>query len=187
MLKDKCTVSNIEGVEAGGEDACFWSMSTSAETGLPVNWAVIHYNEGLHSLWPRVNTSVQLQAYANTLGQFTKTLKATGAKLIYATMTPYMPEKYLNPSRPHDPVLDPRNDVETKNAMAVKTVKAHGVTVIDDLYTAVTDVCGKVYRNCSLCDDEGQYHRQGQCGFHYSPAGWEMLANQTASFIAKAL
>jgi hypothetical protein len=30
-----------------------------------------------------------------------------------------------------------------KNALAVKTVKAHGVTLIDDLYTTVTDVCGK--------------------------------------------
>ena len=93
----------------------------------------------------------------------------------------------LNPSRPNDPVLDPQNDVEAKNALAVKTVKAHGVTVIDDLYTAVTDVCGKVYRNCSLCDDESQYHPQGECGFHYSPAGWELLANQTASYIAAAM
>ena len=39
MLKDKCVVSNIEGVTAGGESACFWSMTTSAETGLPVKWA----------------------------------------------------------------------------------------------------------------------------------------------------
>lgn len=187
MLKDKCAVSNIEGVEASGEDACFWSMTTDAATGLPVKWAVIHFNEGLHSLWPRVNTSDELKAYAANLGRFTDTLKSTGAKLIYATMTPYMPEKYLNPSRPNDPVLDPRNDVETKNALAVKTVKAHGVTAIDDLYTAVTDVCGKVYRNCSLCDDESSGHPQGACGFHYSPAGWQLLANQTASFIAAAL
>jgi len=102
-------------------------------------------------------------------------------------MTPFMPEKYLNPSRPNDPVLDPRNDVEIKNALAVKTVREHGVTVIDDLYTAVTDVCGKVYKNCSLCDDESTYHPQGACGYHYSAQGWELLANQTASYIAKAL
>ena len=43
-----------------------------------------------------------------------------------------------------------QNDVEMKNALAVKTFKAHGVTLIDDLYTAVTDRCGTVYRNCSL-------------------------------------
>ena len=187
MLAGKCVVSNIEGVNAQGEDSCFWSMTTSAETGLPVKWAVIHFNEGLHSLWPRVNTSAELQAYAAQLGEFTDALKATGAKLVYATMTPFMPEKYLNPSRPNDPVLDPRNDVEAKNALAVKTVKAHGVSVIDDLYTAVTNVCGKVYKNCSLCDDESKYHPGGACGYHYSAEGWELLANQTASYIAKAL
>ena len=80
-----------------------------------------------------------------------------------------------------------QNDVEMKNALAVKTVKQHGVTLIDDLYTAVTDVCGKVYKNCPLCDDESKAHPGGKCGFHYSPAGWRLLANQTASFIKSAM
>ena len=48
-------------------------------------------------------------------------------------MTPFMPEKYQNPA-------GEQNDVEMKNVLAVKTVKAHGVEWIDDLYTAVTDV-----------------------------------------------
>jgi hypothetical protein len=30
-------------------------------------------------------------------------------------------------------VDNPQTDVEMKNALAVKTVKAHGVTLIDDL------------------------------------------------------
>ena len=55
--------------------------------------AVVHYNEGLHSLWPRYNTSTELQEFATNLGNLTERLKATGAKLIYATMTPFMPEK----------------------------------------------------------------------------------------------
>ena len=37
-----------------------------------------------------------------------------GGRLIYATMTPFMPEKYLNPSYA-------QHDVEDKNALAVKT------------------------------------------------------------------
>ena len=101
LLKDKCPVSNIESVDAGGEMECFWSTGSDAATGKPVPWKVIHYNEGLHSLWPRVNTSAELASYAATLGNFTDTLKATGATLVYATMTPFMPEKYLNPSRPN--------------------------------------------------------------------------------------
>ena len=101
-------------------------------------------------------------------------------------MTPFMPEKYLNPSRPQS-ADNPQKDAEIKNALAVKTVKAHGVANIDDLYSAVTAVCGKVYRNCSLCDDESEYHPQGQCGYHYSAAGWELLATQTATHISDAL
>ena len=186
-LKDTCALANIEGVTSGQEDGCAWSTLTGGNDGLPIKWDVIHYNEGLHSLWPRYNTSELLKVYTTNLGKFTDDLKAAGAKrLIYATMTPFMPEKYLNPSRPGTPD-DPQNDVEYKNALAVKTVRAHGVNAIDDLYSAVTAVCGKVYKNCSLCDDESKYHPAGQCGYHYSPAGWELLASQTAKAISNSL
>ena len=185
MLKGVCIVANIEAVDAYYEDRCFWSTSSSADTGAPIRWDVIHYNEGLHSLWPRINTSAEQAAWAVQLGNFTKTLKATGATLVYATMTPFMPEKYLNPNIPGP--LNPRNDVETKNALAVKTVQEHGVGVIDDLYSAITAVCGTVYVNCSLCDDESAYHPQGKCGFHYSQSGWELLAKQTVDHIKTAL
>jgi hypothetical protein len=74
-----------------------------------------------------------------------------------------------------------------KNALAVKTVRAHGVLAIDDLYTAITAICGAVYRNCSLCDDESQFHPQGQCGYHYTGAGWKVLADQTLSYFNAAL
>ena len=51
----------------------------------------------------------------------------------------------------------------------------------------MTDVCGKSYRNCSLCDDESKYHPQGACGFHYSPTGWRLLSKQTVDYIEKAM
>ena len=57
-------------------------------------------------------------------------------------MTPFMPEKYQNPT-------GHQNDVEMKNALAVKTVKTHGVTWIDDLYTAVTDVRTSGQQHCN--------------------------------------
>jgi hypothetical protein len=188
-LEKTCAVSNIESVSSGAEDSCFWSTRTSATTGKPVDWAVVHYNEGLHSLWPRVNTSAQRAQYTADLTKFTQHLQTIkGARLIYATMTPFMPEKYLNPpGRKGQPFGSPQHDVEDKNALAVATVRAQGVTLIDDLYSAVTAVCGEVYRNCSLCDDESQYHPQGKCGYHYSAAGWELLATQTAQHISEAL
>ena len=164
---------------------CFFSTSTSAATGLPMKWHAVHYNEGLHSLYPRVNTSAELAQWSYGLGNFTVTLQKTGASLVYATMTPFMPEKYLNPDVPG--AFNPRNDVETKNALAVKTVQALGVKQIDDLYSAITAVCGNVYKNCSLCDNESQYHPEGECGYHYSPAGWEILAKQTAKYLSAAL
>ncbi len=131
---------------------------------------MIHSNASLRTL---------PQYYAQRLNRFaTRAKRRNVLKCAVVTQTPGfgLPQ-----------VLDPRNDVEAKNALAVKTVKAHGVSVIDDLYTAVTDVCGKVYKNCSLCDDESKYHPGGACGFHYTAEGWELLANQTASYIAKAL
>ena len=74
------------------------------------------------------------------------------AALIYATMTPFMPEKYAQDGRPETA----RVDVEMKNRLAVATVKAAGVSRINDLYSAVTDVCGKAYKNCTICDDESK-------------------------------
>ena len=69
-------------------------------------------------------------------------------------MTPFMPEKFVQDGRPESA----RSDVEMKNALAVKTVKSAGVTRINDLYSVVTQKCGNKYRNCSICDDESQYH-----------------------------
>ena len=89
--------------------------------------------------------------------------------------------RYLNPPGA------PRNDVETKNALAVQTVKAHGVRHVDDLYSVVTARCGPVYRDCNVCDDESKYHPQGDCGFHYNAAGWDMLGTAVASAIQAVL
>eukprot|EP01047_Picozoa_sp_COSAG01_P022440 COSAG01_NODE_1331_length_10699_cov_28.574717_4_plen_482_part_00 len=185
MLKDICQTQVYIGLFASEEQPCFHISAGATALGVPIKYDVIHYNEGLHSIYPRVNTSAQLAQWASNLGKFTDLLKSTGAKLIYATMTPYMPEKYVNPNIPGP--MNPQDDVEMKNALAVKTVKAHGVAAINDLYSVVTDVCGKIYRNCSICDDESSHHPRGQCGDHYVDAGWELLANSTAQSILALL
>lgn len=82
-MSTRCTLSNIEGVAAGNENTCFWSQSTSAATGLPVKWDVIHYNEGLHSLYPHVNTTAELAAWAQQLGAWTDRLKASAHRVVY--------------------------------------------------------------------------------------------------------
>ena len=46
--------------------------------GKKIKWDVIHFNEGLHSLWPRVNTSAELASWANQLSNFTFVRAAGG-------------------------------------------------------------------------------------------------------------
>jgi hypothetical protein len=180
-LKDICQVQLYVGLNAASETGCFNVSGAASALGVPIKWDVIHYNEGLHSLWPRVNTSAELAQWGRELGAFTDLLKqVTGAKLIYATMTPFMPEKYLNPP-------GAQNDVETKNALAVKTTKEHGVNAINDLYSIITAHCGKTYKDCDICDDESKYHPEGKCGYHYVTNGWDLLANATAAAIRMQL
>lgn len=57
-------------------------------------------------------------------------------------MTPFMPEKYLNPDRPAEGVMNPTNDVEMKNALAVKTAKV--VYKTDRYAGAARRACARV-------------------------------------------
>ena len=40
-----------------------WNVSASSPFGQRIAWDVIQFNEGLHSLWPRVNTSAELATW----------------------------------------------------------------------------------------------------------------------------
>lgn len=190
LLKDVCQTQIYELIDAATEAAC-WGTHRVATDGSTINWDVIVFNEGLHSLWPRVNTSDELAQWAATLSNWTGVLALPQGgitpTLVYATMTPMMAQKWCNP-----PGL-PQHDVENKNAVAVQTVQAAGVTLIEDRYAVITAHCGSVYNNCSWCDNEAQYQcpayvaAGGFCGFHYVTPGWEALGNSTATFIRAAL
>lgn len=92
-LKSECQTQVYIGVDAAYEAACWgthrvvsdrcrvtdrfdWCQFTivQATDGSTINWDVIVYNEGLHSLWPRVNTSVELEAWAAQLTNWTAVL-----------------------------------------------------------------------------------------------------------------
>ena len=201
-LKDECQVQIFIGNDAGGESACWGVARAFAGTGELIDFDVIHFNEGLHSLYPRVNTTDESGVvWAETLANWTRVLAlslptTTGTaatvpppsppSLIYATMTPMMAQRYCNP-----PGI-PAHNVEALNALAVKTVSSLGIP-INDLYTVITDFCGTSYVNCSICDNEAQYqcpaykNAGGICGFHYTATGFEMLANSTVASIRAAL
>ena len=131
----------------------------------PVNWSVIVFNFGLHD---RSNDSYCEGLYRAQLTEIATRLNATGAQLIYATTTPFMPQRLLN-----------NTCIEDMNSIARKVVKPFGATVVD-LYKKVTDVCGSVYTNCSIC-------AATPCDFHYKEPGREMLATAVAGAIRKLL
>ena len=179
------------GVDAAVEAAC-WGTHRAATDGAVVDWDVIFYNEGLHSLYPRTNVSdASGEAFAGVLRNFTRVLQlpshGKAPTLIYDTMTPYMPAHWCNPGAG-------RTTVEDLNALAVATVTGAGVARLHDSYALVLSACGgKLYTNCTLCDNESQgacpayAAAGGVCGFHYVQAGWDLLASSTAAAIRAAL
>lgn len=199
-LKTECQVQLYESVGAAVEASCWMTHRASTPDGNVIAWDVIHFNEGLHSLWPRTNVSStggdtpSAAAYAVGLANWTRVLQEPVAgvtpTLIYATMSPMMAAHWCNPPG------NPQNTVELLNALAVRAVTAAGVTRVQDAYAAVKAACspsGANYANCSLCDNESQYQCDaykkigGICGFHFTPPGWEVMANQTVAAVRAAL
>lgn len=103
------------------------------------NWQVIHFNWGLHDLKritkgmgiksndPSQVTNLSIEQYANNLEKLVKRMKQTGAKLIFATTTPY--PTGVTPSRiPADAVL--------YNQAALAVMARHQVQV-NDLYSEI--------------------------------------------------
>src|SRR3954452_7501628 len=93
-------------------------------------WDVIHFNFGLHDLkiMEGGRHQVEFDEYETNLVELVKQLKATEAKLIWATTTP-VPEGKLDP--PRRP-----SDVPVYNAVAKKIMDSSGIP-IDDLYSFV--------------------------------------------------
>lgn len=103
------------------------------------SWQVIHFNWGLHDL-KRITKGMGVKSndasqpanlsigqYAKNLDKLVKRLKQTGAKLIFATTTPY--PKGVTPSRiPADAVL--------YNQVAIEVMARHQVPV-NDLYSEI--------------------------------------------------
>ena len=88
-------------------------------------WDVIHFNFGIHD----VQKSISTETYLKNLEVIVGRLKATGAKVIFATTTPI----------PDDPTKkkNPATAVVERNQAAIEIMKKNNVTV-DDLFTAIT-------------------------------------------------
>jgi len=128
-------------------------------------WDVIHFNWGIHDLkyMPDGKRQVEPADYEANLRQLVATLKATGAKLIWATTTP-IPDGELNPPRKF-------GQVQEYNGIAAKVMAANGVA-IDDLNAHITPHLATM---------------QNPRDVHYSAAGSEHLAKKVAESITQAL
>lgn len=132
-------------------------------------WSVIHFNWGLHDLKhvrdgkldltaPRVST---IEQYRENLEKLVRRLKASGAKLIWASTTP-IPEGAAG--RIKDQELE-------FNAAAREIMDRHGVTV-NDLHTWVWPYLDRYQQKANV---------------HFTKEGSRFLAERVASRIRNAL
>lgn len=128
-------------------------------------WDIIHFNWGIHDLRHMDDGKRQVEPadYEKNLRALVGKLKATGAKLMWASITP-IPEPPLIPDRTF-------GDETEYNKIAAKVMKENGIP-INDLHTYVSPRFSELQRKQDL---------------HYKPEGSEFLAEKVAAEIAKAL
>ena len=132
-------------------------------------WDVIHFNFGLHDIKLDAsgrNPQVSIQQYDANLRELVKRLKATNAKLIWASTTPVPPVPWMK--------LEPHRrtpDAPFYNVVAQKVMEENGV-LIDDLYSLALPKLETIQQPANV---------------HFTEAGYEELAGQVAASILKAL
>ena len=138
-------------------------------------WNVIHFNFGLHDIKhvdpvtgensknPDDPQQANLKQYRKNLKAIIEKLKATGAKLIFATTTPY-PDEVGGPLRkPGMP--------EKYNRAAIKIMNKNGIG-INNLYAFMLPRMGKLQQPNNV---------------HFTPEGSKAMAEKVVERISEAL
>jgi acyl-CoA thioesterase-1 len=137
-------------------------------------WDVIHFNFGLHDIKhvkpngknskdPNDPLQADPKQYKKNLQEIVEKLKATGAKLIFATTTPY-PDAKLKPFR--EPGM-----YKKYNKIALMVMKENNIE-INDLCSFVTPRMEELMRPANV---------------HFTEKGSKVLAKQVANKISDAL
>jgi len=128
-------------------------------------WEVIHFNWGIHDLKFMGDGKRQVEAadYEKNLRDLVAKMKATGAKLIWASTTP-IPDGELNPPRKF-------GSVKEYNEIAARVMKETGVPT-NDLNAHITPKLAEM---------------QNPKDVHFKGAGYEFLAQKVAAEIEAAL
>ncbi len=129
-------------------------------------WDVIHFNFGLHDakLPPEGTRHSTPEAYEKNLRELVDRMRATGAKLIFATTTPVPNGGYLSPTRRF-------GSVDEYNAIARRVMAEKGVG-IDDLHAIATPIMAIHGRPTDV---------------HFAPEGYDVLAAAVAASVEAAL
>lgn len=183
-LNDRGGQLNCEGTTCGVEKIDEWLAMSE--------WDVIHFNFGLHDLKhvdpetgrnskdPNHPKQADLAKYESNLREIVKKLKATDAKLIFATTTPY-------PDQPGGP-LRRADDVARYNEIALQIMKENEIPA-NDLHKFVkprmnqlllpNNVHFKVIGSRALAHRVAAAIRNAlpdQSGTNESPGKWEHMA-----------
>ncbi len=128
-------------------------------------WDVIHFNWGIHDLkiMPDGKRQVEPADYEANLRKLVAQMKATGAKLIWATTTP-IPEGDLVPARKFGQVAE-------YNAIALRVMTENGVA-IDDLNAHITPEITRL---------------QTPHDVHFGAQGYTFLGKQVAASLTAQL
>jgi len=170
FLKGKANVyrpaENCAGTTKGVQAIDRWIGNTQ--------WAVIHFNFGLHDLKhvaqpgddkptsnPQDPPQATVEKYAENLGIIVQKLKATGARLIFATTTPV----------PEGTKIRDAGAERRYNAAALRIMQANGIRVND------------LHAFCLPHLDKLQKPRD----VHFTAAGSRALAEQVAKVIEEEL
>lgn len=119
-------------------------------------WDLIHFNFGIH------DRATPIEEYTERLELLITRMKATGAKLVWASTTPI----------PEDPAKGQKAAaIVEHNEVAAALMKKHGIA-IDDLFTAITPNLEKM---------------QNPNDVHFNASGYEFLGQQVAASLESAL
>ncbi len=120
------------------------------------HWDVIHFNFGIH------DRNTPIADYAKRLEEITKRLKATGAKIIWASTTP-IPDD--------DSKQQVAASIVERNQVALSIMKANGV-MIDDLYEKILPELAKYQRPKDV---------------HFTEDGYDFFGKNVSACIEAAL
>lgn len=165
---------NCEGTTKGVQNIDRWLTKTGLGES-PYQWDIIHFNFGLHDIKhvnpvtgensnnPKDPQQAGLKQYKKNMEVIVKKLKATGAKIIFATTTPY-PDDVQGVLR--DPGMP-----EKYNRTAVKIMNKNDI-IVNDLYAFMLPRMNEM---------------QLEKNVHFKPEGYKALATKVKERILENL